>query len=81
MQLILEADSSTESIAAASRGRPNPESGTELNVETMVGEKEVLVEKDPRTSVMSHTPVVTRWATRKEKVKAYHDGVSTCSTR
>ncbi|OAE18889.1 hypothetical protein AXG93_3022s1130 [Marchantia polymorpha subsp. ruderalis] len=45
-QLILEADSSTESRAAALQGRTNPEMGTELNGETEVKEKEVLVEKD-----------------------------------
>ncbi|OAE32897.1 hypothetical protein AXG93_399s1050 [Marchantia polymorpha subsp. ruderalis] len=51
-QLILEADSSTKSRAAALQGRPNPEVGAKLNVETVVKEKEVLVKKDLRTSMV-----------------------------
>ncbi|OAE29012.1 hypothetical protein AXG93_3036s1410 [Marchantia polymorpha subsp. ruderalis] len=69
-RLILEADNSTESGAVASQGRSNPEAGAELNVETVVREKEVPVEKDRQTCVVSTTPLVTRRATRKEKYKA-----------
>lgn len=42
-RLILEVDSSTESKAAASRGRPIPEAGAEVN---MMREKEAPVDKE-----------------------------------
>lgn len=65
-QLILEADSSTKSKAAASQRRPNPKVGAKLNVETVVKENEVLVKKDHQTSTVSPTSVVTRRVTRKD---------------
>ncbi|OAE33758.1 hypothetical protein AXG93_483s1000 [Marchantia polymorpha subsp. ruderalis] len=46
-RLILEADSSTESRAVVSRGRPTRETGAEVNT---VREKEAPVEREPRTS-------------------------------
>lgn len=70
IRLILEADSSTESSVAASQGCTDSEAGAELNVETVVREKEMHVEKDLWTLLVSPTPIVKRWATRKEKGKA-----------
>ncbi|OAE22462.1 hypothetical protein AXG93_3348s1200 [Marchantia polymorpha subsp. ruderalis] len=66
-RLILEADSSTESSAAASRGGFTPEAGAELN---MMRKKEAPMQKDLQTSAVSPTPVVSSRATRKEKDKA-----------
>ncbi|OAE24322.1 hypothetical protein AXG93_4835s1000 [Marchantia polymorpha subsp. ruderalis] len=69
-RLILEANSSTESRAAASQERLNPEAETELNKEIVVREKEVPVEKNLWISAVSPTTKVTRRDTRKEQDKA-----------
>ncbi|OAE23317.1 hypothetical protein AXG93_3390s1020 [Marchantia polymorpha subsp. ruderalis] len=66
-RLILEADSSTESRAVASRGRFTVEAEAEMN---MMREKDASMEKDLWTSAMSPTPVVPSRTTRKEKGKA-----------
>ncbi|OAE29940.1 hypothetical protein AXG93_773s1810 [Marchantia polymorpha subsp. ruderalis] len=63
----LEANISTESKVATSRGRFTPKARAELN---MVSEKKAPMEKDFRTSAVSLTPIVSGRATRKEKGKA-----------
>lgn len=65
--LILEADSSTESRAAMTSGRPTLEAGAEVN---MVREKEASAEKGRQTSEVRRTPIVPSRAPRKEKGKA-----------
>lgn len=67
MQLILEADSSTESRAALTSGLPTPEARAKVN---MVREKEALAEKKLWTSKVRPTLVVPSRAMRKEKGKA-----------
>ncbi|OAE18260.1 hypothetical protein AXG93_723s1120 [Marchantia polymorpha subsp. ruderalis] len=62
-RLILKEESSTETRAAALRGRPNLEAGLELKEETVVREKEVPAEKDlwtsavPLVSIMMMVPL------------------------
>lgn len=51
------------------RGHPNLKTRTELNGETEVREKEVPMEENLRTYVVSPTLVVSRRCTRKEKGK------------
>ncbi|OAE25796.1 hypothetical protein AXG93_3912s1020 [Marchantia polymorpha subsp. ruderalis] len=68
-QLILEAESSTESSVAASQGFTPPGDGAELEVETDVRKKSVLLKKYLWTFEMRPLPVVKRRATRKEKRK------------
>ncbi|OAE32018.1 hypothetical protein AXG93_3733s1000 [Marchantia polymorpha subsp. ruderalis] len=65
-RLILEADSSTESRATVSRGRPTREAGAEVNT---VREKEAPTEKGPRTSEVRLTTVASSRTTRKDKGK------------
>ncbi|OAE26165.1 hypothetical protein AXG93_3841s1020 [Marchantia polymorpha subsp. ruderalis] len=65
--LILDDNSSTESRAAASRGRPTREAGSESN---MVKEKEAPAGKGPRTFEVRSTPVEPSRAIRKDKGKA-----------
>lgn len=69
-QLILELNNNTKSGAVALQGRPNPEEEVELNVATVVREKEVPMVKKLQTFAVSPTLIVTRRTTRKEKVKA-----------
>lgn len=69
-QLILEADSSTESSVAASQDRLTLAKWAKLEAEIVVREKDVPLEKNLRTSEVRHSAVVKRRATRKEKVKA-----------
>ncbi|OAE30601.1 hypothetical protein AXG93_2909s1040 [Marchantia polymorpha subsp. ruderalis] len=69
-QLILEADSSTESSVAASQDHLTLAKWAKLEAEIVVREKDVPSEKNLRTSEVRHSAVVKRRATRKEKVKA-----------
>ncbi|OAE32621.1 hypothetical protein AXG93_4293s1010 [Marchantia polymorpha subsp. ruderalis] len=66
-RLILEADNSTESRAAASRRRYSPKAGAEMN---RVRENEASLKENLQTSAVSPTPIVSSRATRKEKGKA-----------
>ncbi|OAE24885.1 hypothetical protein AXG93_2931s1280 [Marchantia polymorpha subsp. ruderalis] len=68
-RLILEADSSTESSVDASQGCHTLEEEAELEVETVVREKDGPLEKDIQTSEKRYSAGMKRRATRKEKGK------------
>lgn len=68
-RLILEADSSTESSVDASQGCHTLEEEAELEVETVVRDKDGPLEKDLQTSEKRYSAGMKRRATRKEKGK------------